>query len=386
MDIPIFSGSWGTVAGTTPFGYFDNDPNFIADAPKIGKFIVYRLGWPIVSLELQDINIYAAIEDSIMTYSSEVNKYNIKQNLLSLQGSSTSVNLTHKHITPNLGNIITISKEYGSEAGSGGNVEWKKGYITTQDGVQSYDLDTLWSDVYESGSKIEIKRVYHYKVPASAYFFNSTYNINREFGWDMYGNYQGQYLLSTVGDDALKMQQIEFNQTIRQSAYSFYIKDNRLEIFPKPTDEIKIWFEYIVETDRSNMLKYYPDAETFTSGSSDQNTMVSDISNAPYDTMPYSDINAPGKSWIREYSLACTKEFLGIVRSKYASVPVPDNEVTLDGDTLRNEAATEKQALLDQLRELLDASSRRMLMEAKQQEAEYLRDILAGVPSWIFIG
>lgn len=385
MDIPIFDGTFRTVVGNTPFGYFDSDSQFIIDAPKIGQYIVNRLGFPIIDLEIQDINIYSAIEDSCITYSSEVNKFNIKDNLIDIQGTSTTdVNLTHKQITPSLGPIITISKQYGSEAGSGGNVDWKKGYITTEAGKQKYNLKTLWEDTHESGSRIEIKNVFHYKTPASSYFWGSRYNTLKEFGWQNLGGYGSYYVLSPVGDDVQRIQHIEFNQTVRQSHYSFAIKNNKLEIFPIPVDTRKIWFEYIVESERDDPLKLYENSSS--SSTSGSNSRVSDLSNAPYDLMEYSNINSPGKSWIREYAVACTKEILGNVRSKYQSVPVPDNEITLDGDTLRSEAQQEKADLLEQLREILEATSKRMMMEAKQQEAEYMQDILNNVPLGIYIG
>ncbi len=35
-----------------------------------------------------------------------------------------------------------------------------------------------------------------------------------------------------------------------------------------------------------------------------------------------------------ENTLALSKELLGIVRSKYGTIPIPGSEVSLDGDTL----------------------------------------------------
>ena len=66
--------------------------------------------------------------------------------------------------------------------------------------------------------------------------------------------------------------------------------------------------------------------------------------------MTYNQINDPGKQWIRKYTLALTKELLGGIRSKYSSVPIPGSEITIDGDTLRTEAANEKEILISQLR------------------------------------
>ena len=102
--------------------------------------------------------------------------------------------------------------------------------------------------------------------------------------------------------------------------------------------------------------------------------------------MKYNSINDVGKQWIRKYGLAVAKETLGLVRSKYGSIPIPGAEVTMDGDTLRSEGIAEKEALVSQLKEMLEASSRKTLLEADKDEAEYLQEKLAKVPLKIYVG
>ena len=75
-----------------------------------------------------------------------------------------------------------------------------------------------------------------------------------------------------------------------------------------------------------------------------------------------------------------------MIRSKYGSIPVPNAETTLDGDTLRTEAQTEKEFLITQLRENLEASSRKMMLEADAEEATRLQEKLNKVPLPIYIG
>ena len=46
IDIAIWQGlPIGTAAGSTPFGYFDSDAQFLSDAPKVADFCARRLGW-----------------------------------------------------------------------------------------------------------------------------------------------------------------------------------------------------------------------------------------------------------------------------------------------------------------------------------------------------
>ena len=114
--------------------------------------------------------------------------------------------------------------------------------------------------------------------------------------------------------------------------------------------------------------------------------VVSDFSNVPYDNMEYKFINDVGKQWIRKYGLALSKELLGIIRSKYGTIPIPNAETTLDGETLRSEAQTEKEQLITELREMLEQTSRKALLEADKDEAEFLQEKLQKIPYPIYIG
>ena len=187
------------------------------------------------------------------------------------------------------------------------------------------------------------------------------------------------FVMQPIYADLLRVQAIEFNDQIRKSAYSFNIVNNNLRIFPRITtnSSASIWVEWKEVTDRDNVLR------TRYSGSADT---ISDISNAPYDNMKYNSINDVGKQWIRKYGLALSKELLGMVRSKYGTIPIPNSEVSLDGETLRAEATAEKEQLVEQLREMLDQTSNRALMEADRESAENLQEKLKKVPYPMYIG
>jgi len=379
----IWPGSGSAVSGNTPFGLYDLDSTFQSDAPKFANWSAKRLGYPIMSIELQDSQFYTCFEESITEYSSQVNQFNIRENLLSLRGQATGSSVTHKRITPNLADAIRISEQYGSEAGVGGTIDFKSGSIDIVSGSQVYDLNTLISDANHSGSAIEVRKVFYEAAPAVQRYFDpyagtgaGSYNMMDSFGW---GNMTPavQFMMMPIYADLLRIQAIEFNDQIRKSAHTFELKNNKLRIFPSPTTNYKLWFEYILKSDRDNPL------QTQHSGSSD---VVSDYSNVPYDNMKYQFINDVGKQWIRKYGLALTKELLGMIRSKYGSIPVPNAETTLDGDTLRTEAQTEKEFLVTQLRENLEASSRKLMLEADSEEATRLQEKLQKVPLPIYIG
>jgi hypothetical protein len=379
----IWPGSGSAVSGNTPFGLYDNDSTFQTDGPKFATWAARRLGYPIMAIELQDSQFYTCFEEAITEYSSQVNQFNIRENLLSLRGQATGSNVTHKRITPNLSDAIRISEQYGSEAGVGGTIDFKSGSISVISGSQVYDLNKLYSDVSESGAAIEVRKVYYEASPAVQRYFDpyagtgaGSYNMLDGFGWGAMTP-AVQFMMMPLYADVLRMQAIEFNDQIRKSAHTFELRNNKLRIFPNPTEDYTLWFEYILKSDRENPM------QVPYSGSAD---VVSDFSNVPYDNMQYQFINDVGKQWIRKYGLALSKELLGMIRSKYGSIPVPNAETTLDGDTLRSEATTEKEFLVTQLRENLEASSRKMMLEADSEEATRLQEKLNKVPLPIYIG
>ena len=385
----IWAGSSSFSSGNTPYGFYDSDTEFSGSGnhsiDKFADWSAKRLGYPIVEVELQDVQFYACYEEAITEYSAQVNQFNIRDNMLALQGQetgsgATKTDLTHRKLTPTIGRNIQLAEQYGSEAGVGGTVNYKTGSIEISSGSQVYDLDTLYADVKEGGDAIEIRKIHYEGSPAVTRYFDpyagtgdGSYNMLDSFGW---GNNSPavQFMMMPMYADLLKVQAIEFNDQIRKSAYSFELRNNKLRIFPNPTSTYTLHFDYIVKKDRNNTLQ----------GTSDG--VITDFSNAPFNNMAFANINEVGKQWIKKYGLALCKELLGTIRSKYASLPIPGAETTLDGDTLRTEAATEKETLVTQLREMLEQMSRKALLEADKDEAEFLNEKLNKVPIPIFIG
>ena len=352
---------------------------------KFSDWAAKRLGYPIVAVELQKEQFYACYEEAITEYSAQVNQFNIRDNMLALQGQNTGsgatkTDLTHRKLTPTIGRNIQLAEQYGTEAGVGGTVDFKSGSIEITSGSQVYDLNALISEVSESGNAIEVRKIFYEASPAVTRYFDpyagtgdGSYNMLDSFGW---GNNSPavQFMMMPMYADLLKVQAIEFNDQIRKSAYSFELVNNKLRIFPNPTSNYNLHLRYLVKQDRDSTLQGTTDG------------VITDFSNAPFDNMTFANINEVGKQWIKKYGLALCKELLGTIRSKYASLPIPGAETTLDGDTLRTEASTEKETLVEQLREMLDQTSRKALLEADKDEAEFLQEKLAKVPYPIYIG
>ena len=164
-NIPIWPGSSSFFPGDTPFGFYDNQYQFQVDADKVAKFCALRLGYPIENVELQAVNFYTAFEEAVTAYGNELYAYQLRDNYLSLEGASQTVDVNVDIITPSMANIARLSQQYGEEAGAGGNVTWYKGQLELTPGVQDYDL-SLWAISQSIVGGIEIKNVFYQPPPA----------------------------------------------------------------------------------------------------------------------------------------------------------------------------------------------------------------------------
>jgi len=395
MNVPIWPGSSSFTGSTnpTPFGFYDNDPEFEKDADKVAKFCAQRLGYPLVDVELQSGSFYTAFEEAVTTYGNELYAFKVRDNILALAGLDLEnrEEINDALIVPNMGFVVELSQQYAEEAGVGGNVTYYSGSINLTSSRQSYDLKTwasqsgISTDGVDGPKGIEIKRVFYEAPPAIVRYFDpyggtgtGMMGLMDSFGW---GGYSPgvNFLMMPLNFDLQKLQAIEMNDMIRRSNYSFEIQNNTLKIFPIPYADSgsagKVWIQYIKKQDRTG-------GSVITSSTD----IVTNVSNVPYANPDYSKINSIGRQWIFEYTLALSKEMLGYVRGKYSTVPIPNASVTLNQSDLLGAATAEKTALLERLRTYFDETSRRALLERKAQESDFIQDEFSKVPYTIYIG
>lgn len=370
----------------TPFGYYDNDPDFQCDAENVAKWASYRLGFPVTDIELQSVNFFAAFEEAVNEYGAQINTFNARDHLLNLQGQSTgsSVNLSGKYIPNTLRGIIRLAKNYGSEVGAGGTQTYYTGSIQLTANKQIYDFTT--DATLETGSfandTVTIRKIFHEGPPAVNRFLDPALGTGigqqtflSQFGW---GGMviPGNYLLMPMYHDMLRVQAVEFNDQMRKSGYSFQLTGNRLRIFPIPWDNVKLFFHYSLDNDGLPMNS--------NDSLADATGRITDLSNIPYQNLTYRYINQIGRQWIRKYTLALVKEMLGYVRSKYGDFGTPDAPLTLNGADLISAGQAEKEALITELKESLDQMSFQSQLERKVAIADNLNKQLAYIPMKIY--
>lgn len=394
---PIISNFTNSTA-PTPYAIYDNDTSFISESVDVCKWTAKRLGHPVMQLEFNSSSIWAMFEEAVSEYSLHINNYNMKNWLWESYGSDNkisgsgwgndgtsnrmgtgSVSVTHPH----MGTTFLLSDQYGETIGVGGNVTMYTGSITLTGSKQTYDLQ---SESNLTGShdnkRLEIQEIFNYGPSSITRFYDPfTGNYDQQ---NMLGNFgmgnaspAVSFILRPVSHDITRAQAIETNDKIRKSAYSFELINNQVRIFPRPeTNDAgnKIYFRYFLKEDKQSTSR------SFTSN------RVTDPSNVPYKFITYSEINASGRQWIRKFTLALSKELLGIIRSKYASLPLPTGEVAMDGESLKSEGREEKTQLLEELKETLEAVSLTEKSRQESEQAESAQQVLNKSPLSIYIG
>ena len=380
--------SGNEVTGSTPHGIYDKDSEFQTDSLTVCKYVARKLGHPVMQLEFNSGSIYACFEESISEYSQQINHYNTKNwmwehygSTARISGSTMSSTGSHEPEASHMGTSFLLSEQYGEAVNVGGGINLYTGSVALVADQQVYNLPT---DAFleQSASRLEIQKVYNQGPAAISKFYDpfagSYDNIELldSFG---FGNVSPavSYILRPMSYDLARANAIETNDLVRKSAYSFELVNNKMRIFPKvEASDVgnKIYFHYYDKSDKQNVTRTYTDSK------------VSDPSNIPYKFITYNEINSAGRNWIRKMTLALAKELLGIIRSKYASMPLPNGEVSLDGEALKVEGRDEKTGLLEELKEFLEAVSLSEGSRKEQEVAEAQQQVLNKAPLKIYIG
>lgn len=392
----IYDGTPGPISGSTPFGYYDSDLQFQADGPRVANYCARKLGYPVLDVELDDLNIYACFEEAVSIYAEELYQLKIKDNYLAIEGQPTASLLNNTVVTPNLTSIINLSETYGQAAGVGGFVSWRSGSLATVSGVQNYDLYD-WAVASQSmapNDRVVVQRIFYQAPPAIyGYGYGAYYPQLGGAGawpgdWGGYGGmgYGGSNSTTyyPVYWDIQRIQQLEMSTAVRQPAWTFELVGTNLKLMPVPqgTSEENprsfVWIQYAFQSDLMSFTQNSPFGNN--------QGLVANPSLAPYGNITYASINQPGKQWIKEYTAALTSELLGLIRGKYTVVQIPGAETTLNSADLIARGQEMQQALREKLRLDLEDMSRQKQLERKQQENQSLSDTLVNIPLMLYIG
>jgi len=391
--------TFSNTGSPTPFGIFDTDSEFKSEADQIVVFVKRKLGDDILSVELTKKQIWATFEEAGLEFSSLLNQYQAKSQLVQFLGMPTTGSMgamsgsEGKYPRENLDFLTRFAEPYAFEAGVGGSYNMISGSIALEANRQDYDIYTELKSggnlVFSSSlnplrTKIQISEVFHFSPQAAYRFFDTTSAINylnNEFSFESFTPETIFYVLP-VFEDILRAGQLDISNRVRRSNYSYKVIGTKIRIYPMPTTDSNPKFLFIRVRFFSDPLKPAYQDDTIKG--------VSNISDIPFGVLEYSNINSIGKQWIRQYSLALCTELLGQIRSKFGSIPIPGADLSLNGTALVTQGREDKDKLKTQLKEMLETMTYDKLMETAAARAESINKQLKYVPmpnGWsIFMG
>jgi len=391
--------TFSNTTSPTPFGFFDNESQFQTEADKIVTFVKRKLGDDVLSVELTKKQIWATLEESSLEFGAILNQYQAKSQMVQFLGmpitgsSGTMSGSEGKYPRENLDFLTRIAEPYGGEAGAGGSYNMLSGSIQLKANQQDYDIyqtlqDSAGSLLFSSSlnplrTKMQINEVFHFSPQAAYRFFDTTSAINylnNEFSFESFTPETIFYVLP-VFEDILRAGQLDISNRVRRSNYSYKVIGRNIRIYPMPTQETASKLFIRVKFFSDPLNPPYQD---------DTIRGVSNLSDIPFGNLEYTNINSIGRQWIRQYSLALCKELLGLIRSKFSTIPIPGSDLTLNGADLLSSGKEEKTNLRTQLKEMLETMTYDKLQETAASRAEMVNKQLKYVPmanGWaIFMG
>jgi hypothetical protein len=377
--------TFSTTLNPTPFGVFDADVVFQNDADKMVTFVKRKMGDDVLSVELTKKMIWGNMEEAVLEYGALLNQYQAKSQMLTYLGYTTGsgTEATNKLPRDSLEYLSRFAEPYAAEAGIGGSYNHYSGSITLVGGKQDYDIyddlvDASGTPMFLTASntprtKMKIMEVFHFSPQAAYRFFDTTSAINylnNAFSFESFTPETIFYVLP-VFEDVLRAGMLDLSNRVRRSNYSYQVIGRKIRIFPAPVNQIpnKLWIRIRYFNNPLN-----PDYEDGTIGG------VSNLSNIPFGNVTYSKVNSIGVQWIRQYTIALCMEQLGLIRSKFGTLPVPGGNVTLNGSDLTSKGREDKKELVTKLREMLDTMTYDKLLETAASRAENLNKQLSKIP------
>jgi len=407
--LPV-TGSPDNVSATLPFGVYAASTAFLSGASDQVAYTYKKLGGDVLDIELAEGNVYAAYEEAVLEYSYLLNVHQSKNALSDLLGAQTAsfdqdgqiasghalenTNVSLRYPRFDYGFARRVSERSITETGLGGTLPIYSGSIERKAGVQDYDLQTLLSGTSALSSsspffgqiqdkRVVIRKVF-FKTPRAMWRFYGYYGGFSVVGnMRTYGQYADDSTFEIVPTWQNKLQAMAYEDALwtRISHYSYEIKNNNLRIYPRPdgTTPTKFWVNFTIEHQFAPWEEGTGQPKSGIEGVNNMNTL-------PFQNIPYENINAIGKQWIRRFALALTKEILGQVRGKFATVPIPGESVTLNASELLSQARTEQDLLRNELKETLDQLTYTEMAAKDSTLQDSTAKVLQNVPVGIYVG
>ena len=416
--LPVTGTPSDVTSDVLPFGIYVDINYFPVEEVELFQsgaadqvaYVYKKLGGDVLDIELTSGQIYAAYEEACLEYSYIMNIHQSKNVLSNVLGGTTgsfgpdgqmretpddngsmnnATDLNLKYPKFDFAYSRRVSEGIAEEVPVGGTATVYSGSINIVADQQDYDLQALISASPPAGvtignNKVLIRKVYYKSARTGWNFYGFGGGTLSVLGnLSSYGQWADDSTFQVIPTWQNRGQAMAYEDAlqVRHSHWSYQLRNNFLRLFPVPNTTLSpetIWVEYTVNQDT-----------WLESPEGDRNIGIDGINNIntiPFENVPYKNINAIGKQWIRRFALALSKEMLGLVRSKFGSIPIPGNEVQLNGGDLVSAGKEEQVALRDELKEILDELTYGKMMEGDAEMVENSNRVQALVPLPIFTG
>ena len=403
------TGTVSEVAALLPLEVYSTSGQFLSGAADQVAYTYKKIGGDVLDIELKSGNVYANYQEAVLEYSYLVNIHQSKNILSDVLGQTTgtfdhdgqrltgpeNVNLKFPRVSFEIER--RISDAYSTATGIGGTIPIYSASFDIVQGQQDYDLQEIISGSSATGidpngnpapyagivgdKRVIVKKVY-YKTPNAMWrFFGYFGGLNVVGNLSHYGQYTDDSTFEIIPTWQNKLQAMAYKDNIytRLSHYSYELKDNHLRLFPAP-DRVHYYTNMWVD------FSIIPDAWVETGKADTGISGINNMNTLPFDNLPYENINAIGKQWIRRFALALSKETLAQIRGKFQTIPIPGESVNLNADALLSQSKEEQEKLREELKTILDELTYVELSKKDAEKSESTNNVQKRVPLIIFQG
>lgn len=414
------TGTTSNVTASLVYDVYKTSSEFVSGAANVVSLIYQALGGPVLDLEITTSSVYVNFERAVLEYSRLVNNWQARNAIGSMLGGVTGT-FNNSGELDNLpsGSVLsgalnpaltypmftftyarTVQEGLAIKAGIGGNIPHYSASINLTQSVQDYDLEQVISASATDpnseffgrhSGRIVVTKVFYRSLGATWRFFGYYGGLNVVGNLNTYGQYSDDstFEVIPIWQNKLQAQQFETNLWTRTSHYSYEIFNNKIRLFPVPTDDLthRLWFQFYFEDDLNDGNIIGPNGR-MSSGSVNINRHGGGVNNAntlPFPNIPFENINSMGQQWIREYTIALCKETLSLIRGKLGSIPIPGNEITLNYADLYSQAQDDKQRLREELDKMLDDTSYQSIIARDNEIAENTKNLANNAPMFFYL-
>ena len=371
------------------------------------KLVGTTMGAPIRKVQLTDEQLCDLLEIAVGDYAAAVQNWATEVNWMNLQNQKTiqfenpndmAYAMTMRSFKWSQDYSFWFSKEVGLQ--QRGSYELKKDFFKVEKGKQVY--------VIPSGREInKVMYVTPSTTKAALYGNLGTLDTGIGGGFGQYGNMGNGmgitgFYVGSAYDTALMAADLKFKNSLLRGDLAYMVTAgpegthlvHLLSVPGSPNmvggiaaDDTWGWNRY------SNCYVWYTYYETDGSDEDVQQCMLENKDNViitpdqvPMDKMHYELMNNPTQQLIRRLLVAEAKILLGNIRGTFSgTVPIPDAQMQMDYNIFLEQGKSEKEAVLNELKERLERMTPWNMMEKQATMLEQTVNILKQKPLGLFV-